>query len=222
MDLAKNPRIKIMLKIIDSLNLRNKNILDIGCSDGYLLSQITNCANNFYGLEASDYGVAECLKKNIKVQNFFWDDQKALPYEDNFFDLVVAGELIEHIFDTDYFLQEIKRVLKDNGYFLITTPNLASLGRRLYLFFGRNPLMETSLNNSCGHIRYFTFASLKNLLTNNGFKVMTSCSDLVNFSQHGRYKSRLLAKLAPTIGQSIIVGCHKVLKHENTENTKTL
>ncbi len=211
-NLSKNPRLKVMLKIVDDLNLENQNVLDIGCYDGSLLSLIKNQKNNFYGLEASDYGVAECLKKNIKVQNFFWDDKTPLPFENNFFDLVIAGEIIEHIFDTDYFLQEIERVLKNNGYLLISTPNIASLGRRLYLFFGKNPLIETSINSdNRGHIRYFTFRSLKDLLCRHQFEIIKRLPDVVNFSNSGRFRSRFLARVLPNLGQSIICLNQKIL-----------
>src|SRR3989339_802639 len=114
---------------------------------------------NFYGIEASDWGVRESRKGDIDVKQFFFDDKASLPYEDNFFDIVIAGEIIEHIFDTDLFLAEIRRVLKSGGKLLISTPNIASLGRRLLLFFGGNPIIELSPNepDSSGHIRYFSF-----------------------------------------------------------------
>lgn len=41
-----------------------------------------------------------CL--NIDVQKFYVNDEDALPYENDFFDLVVAGEIIEHIYDTHH------------------------------------------------------------------------------------------------------------------------
>ena len=207
-DLAKNPRLKIMLDIINGLNLQEKNILDIGCYDGTFLSLIKNRSNNFFGLEASDWGIEQCKQKNIDARQFFFDDKNKtrLPCEDNFFDLVVAGEIIEHIFDTDFFLTEIRRVLKPGGKLLISTPNIASLGRRLMLLAGINPIIELSPNEpaSSGHIRYFTRKTLKKLLEKNKFKPLESRADLVNFSNDGRIRSTCLARIFPSFGASII------------------
>ena len=75
LELAKSQRIKIMLNLTDNLNLTNKNILDIGCYDGTLLSLIKNRDNSFYGIEASDYGVSKSLSKGIDIRHFFFDDK---------------------------------------------------------------------------------------------------------------------------------------------------
>lgn len=213
LNLVNNSRIMIMVQLVNKLNLKNKNILDIGCYDGTFLSLIKNRNNNFYGIEASAYGVREAQKRGIKVKKFFWDDKKRLPFKDNFFDLVVAGEFIEHIYDTDFFLEEVRRLLKDRGYFLLSTPNIASLGRRLMLFFGTNPIIEVSPNepDSSGHIRYFTFKTLESLLRKHSFEILVKKSDVVNFSYSGKLRLKLLAKLFPTLGQSLIFKCKKIL-----------
>lgn len=206
LDLANNSRIQIMLNIIDDLNLNDRNILDIGCYDGTFLSLIKNRNNRFYGIEASDYGAKESTDKGINVEQFFFDDNTRFPFGNNFFDLIVAGEIIEHIYDTDFFLEEIYRLLKPDGKLLISTPNIASFGRRLMLLFGINPILEISPNekNSSGHIRYFTFNTFEYLLRKHNFKNSKKQSDVVNFSISGSMKSKLLAKFFPSFGQSII------------------
>lgn len=209
-DLCRNARIKIMLRIIKSLKLTNKKILDIGCYDGTLLSMLPK-GNFLFGCDANKYAVKEAKKKSIKTKNFYFDDAHSFPYESRFFDLIIAGEIIEHIYDTDFFLKDIYRLLKPSGYFLISTPNIASLGRRLLLLFGKNPLIETSPNekNSSGHIRYFTFHSLESMLKKNNFNPILKCSDVVNFTNDGQYSTQVLPKLLPLLGQTIIYLCQK-------------
>jgi 2-polyprenyl-3-methyl-5-hydroxy-6-metoxy-1,4-benzoquinol methylase len=216
-NLTESIRIRKMARIIDSLNLENKNIFDIGCYDGTFLDIIENRNNNFFGLEASDWGVERCCEKNINVQQYFFNDKNKLPYENNFFDVVIAGEIIEHIYDTDFFLEEIYRILKPGGKVLVSTPNIASLGRRLFLLFGINPIIELSPNesDSSGHIRYFTFKTLRRLLQKHKFGVIGIKSDCINFSNTGKLKSEFLADIFPRLGTSII--CLSRKKKNNPE-----
>lgn len=203
LDLKKNPRIEIML---NSINFEHATILDIGCNDGTFLSLIKNKNNNLFGIEANNFAAQEAIKKGIDVKQFFFDDKTQMPFDDNFFDVIVAGEIIEHIYDTDFFLDEIKRLLKPGGQLIISTPNIASLGRRIFLFIGKNPIIEVSPNesDSSGHIRYFTNKTLAALLYKHNFIRLQQRSDIVNLSKDGSFKSRLLASIFPGIGQSII------------------
>ena len=135
-----------------------------------------------------------------------------MPFPDNSFDLIVAGEIIEHIYNTDFFVQEIHRLLKPKGRLLISTPNIASLGRRLYLLLGISPLLEDNLarEGTAGHVRYFTFNRLNKLITDNKFRLKSFTSDVVNLSKTGSFGSTLLAKILPQFGQSIICIYQKV------------
>jgi 2-polyprenyl-3-methyl-5-hydroxy-6-metoxy-1,4-benzoquinol methylase len=207
-----NPRIKIMLEMANSLRLTDKNILDIGCYDGTFLSLLKNQGNKLFGLDASDWAIAEARKKGLKIHQYFFNDQAHLPFDDNSIDIIIAGEIIEHIYDTDFFLEEIRRVLKSNGKLLISTPNIASLGKRILLLFGISPLIELSLNEpgSVGHIRYFTFKTLGKLIRKHKFKIISFQSDCVNFSYNGKIKSALLAKFYPKFGASIIFLAKKI------------
>jgi len=211
-NLADSARVKNMLSILEEMKFENKNILDIGCYDGTFLSLIKNRSNNFYGLEASEWGFQKSRQKGINVQQYFFDDVAKFPHENGFFDIVIAGEIIEHIYDTDFFLSEIYRLLKPDGHLIISTPNIASLGRRLLLLFGKNPIIELSPNklDSSGHIRYFTFKALGEILEKHNFKIIFSQSDCVNFSKEGKIKSALLAKIFPTFGASVIMLAKKI------------
>ena len=86
----------------------------------------------------------------------------------------MASEIIEHLLDTDFFLQECHRVLKKKGTLILTTPNIAYLGGRLRCLMGRRPpVIECRVNkHSSGHIRAFSYYDLKSLFKDNKFKVV--------------------------------------------------
>lgn len=193
-------RVKKIIKLIG----RDKKVLDVGCYDGFVGEIIKKKNNDVYGLDASMNCVEAAQKKGIKAH--IGDLEKEFPFESNFFDTVVAGEIIEHILDTNFFIDEIKRVLKPDGELIITTPNVASLARRIMLLLGMNPYFEASLGfpkeATAGHIRFFTKKLLKDFLEHKGMKTISFESDTVNFANTLNLK--ILADLFPTLGRGLI------------------
>jgi 2-polyprenyl-3-methyl-5-hydroxy-6-metoxy-1,4-benzoquinol methylase len=195
------PRIFIVSKWIG----KNKKILDVGCYNGWYSSFFKNNNNKVYGIDASKDGVKEAIRKGIyaKVTNV----EEKFPYPDQFFDVIHAGEIIEHLYDTDKFIEECYRVLKKGGTLIITTPNTVSLPRRILYLFGSGKFFEASNTFSTekiavGHIRFFTKQLLKNFVESKGFKLKEFTSDFVNFPLG--IKSKTLAKIKPTFGRSLI------------------
>ena len=90
---------------------------------------------------------------------------------------VVASQVIEHLWNTDLFIKEMYRVLKPDGYSIISTPNLASWHNALYLLLGKQPETATvsdelySWKERPGHRRVFTATELIRLLEFHGFIV---------------------------------------------------
>lgn len=163
--------------------------LDIGCGDVWLSKNIIDKVQikEYHGIDISESGVLEAQKLGIRAIKL--DINKGpLPYDDNYFDFVFAGELIEHLFDPDHLLSEVFRVLKEDGFFLITTPNLASWHNRIALLLGFQPhysevstkysvgkIMTTNKKDVSGHLRLFTLGAVNELLSLYNFKVVKSC-----------------------------------------------
>lgn len=163
--------------------------------------------NKVWGIDASEEAVKLARGKGVdaKVGNM----EETFEFENDFFDMCILAEIIEHILDTDFFIQEIKRVLKPGGYLILSTPNVASLGRRLMLLFGKNPYFEACFGYppyaTAGHIRFFTKDLLFGFLRHKGFEIIKFTSDVVNFTPSGKIASKLLADLFPTFGRSLII-----------------
>ncbi|MFA6518457.1 MAG: methyltransferase domain-containing protein [Candidatus Shapirobacteria bacterium] len=199
-----NHRLNIMLQFSGN----NQRVLDLGCGIGYFMEMLQTKHSKVFGVDISKKALLTAKRKGLNViqSNF----ESKLPFDDNQFDVVTAGEIIEHLYNTSLFLAEIRRILKKNGTLIMSTPNVASLGRRLMLLFGVSPFLETELSKTdAGHVRYFTKKSLLSLLTKNKFKPVRHTSDSINFNNKldSKLRSKTLAKVFPTLGASIIVAC---------------
>ena len=198
-------RVKTLVEMVGF----GKKVLDVGCGDGEIGARLLSKGNEVYGLDISESCVIRAKDRGIRAEVIDLEEGN-FPFKDHF-DVVLAGEILEHVFDTKSFLGKIHKSLKDKGELVLSTPNLASFGRRLLLLVGKNPLIEASLENgAAGHVRYFIKDTLLALLENNGFKVIEFKSDLVNFNASGSVRSDHIADLFPTLGKCLIVKCTKL------------
>ncbi len=146
-------------------------LLDIGCSDGEWARFWIDKGWQTYGLDLN----SECVEiaKKRGVHGVAVDlNKECLPYDNDFFDLIFAGEIIEHLIDTDGFLKELHRCLKPKGHLLLTTPNLASFENRARILFGRYPVWVDYGLHGSGHLRAYTPRVLKDQLKQNNFTIL--------------------------------------------------
>lgn len=101
-----------------------KQVLDLGCNNGYGSATLSSTAASVIGVDVSRTAIvaAEEIHKKEGL-SFQVIDGGRLPFDDSSFDMVVSCQVIEHISDTKSFLQEITRVLRPNGNLFLTTPN---------------------------------------------------------------------------------------------------
>lgn len=113
-------------------------ILDIGCGQGHITQAMYQTFNSseFTGC---DYSVSaiEYAYTHFPAIDFSVCDAYDLPYADEYFDVVVCNNLWEHVPDPLCLSSEIKRVLKLNGYLIISTPNRYRRGNLLRLILGK-------------------------------------------------------------------------------------
>lgn len=164
-----------------------REILDVGCGDGFFLVRVRDelprgvvCS----GLDADVQSVAKAQAQGIDCRVGLAD--QTLPFEGSSFDLVFAGEIIEHVADTDRMLEEIRRVLRPGGHLLLTTPNLLAWYNRILCVVGVTPMyvehsyrasygpswsLRRQVGPAVGHLRIFTYTALRMVLAQSGFEV---------------------------------------------------
>ena len=99
-------------------------ILDIACGTGYGTAILAEKCNEIIGgdieMKTIEFNQHHYHKPNLKFQQM---DGTSLPYEDNYFDVLVSFETIEHTTKYLEMLSEFKRVVKPGGKLYISTPN---------------------------------------------------------------------------------------------------
>jgi SAM-dependent methyltransferase len=168
-------------------------VLDIGCGKAQFLFDLTenlkkNHAAGFKRIAVVDLIRAENsrLGELSPTPEFFQQsvDGQKLPFADDSFDFVSCNHVLEHIFETEKFILEIRRVLSPQGLAVISVPNCAAWMNRIAFLFGGQPLgsevgtqsvtygfwppfMQDKLKqfDPSGHIRDFTPRSLRDLTT---------------------------------------------------------
>lgn len=183
-------------------------ILDVGCGDGTCSKKISDMGNDVCAVDVRQGKAREASLKGIKV--IVADLEKGMPFAPASFDLVYATEVLEHVYDTEFFLQEARRVMNKNGVLIVTVPNLACLPNRLRMIFGLYPKYIAPARKHWGvgeHVRAFTKNMITELLMRNGFRIEDVKANVVSFVPTRRTRkpwSKRLAKAFPGLGEILI------------------
>lgn len=163
------------LQKIISQNYPGKKLklIDIGCGDGVYESLLTKEARKkivSYGVDISVNQLKKAKKYIDKTLELDFEN-KSLPYKNNFFDIAICSEVLEHLFEPENILSEIARILKENGILILTAPNLGALNIRLGILLNSfSPMINYSQNKD--HIRFFNKNDILKL-TERKFKLIT-------------------------------------------------
>jgi SAM-dependent methyltransferase len=162
-------------------------LLDLGCSDGEVTSRIAQRAGTArtVGVELIDHLAEQARGRGIEVVGA--DLNARLPFDDATFDVIHSNQVIEHLWNTDNLLREIRRLLKPDGYAVVSTNNLASWHNVISLIIGWQPPPshasdEVIVGNPAGlregvtgargqmHLRLFTGLALAGVALHHGLR----------------------------------------------------
>lgn len=116
------------------------------------------------GIDIQNVAKPENYKK-VFVVNL---NKDKLPFEDNSFDTIIAGDVIEHVENPSYLLREINRVLKEKGIFLLSTPQANHWWTTIHNWFFSSFVNDPDEGE---HLSNWTILDMKRLLKLNGFQV---------------------------------------------------
>jgi len=134
-----------------------KNILDLGCRDGELTKYFAK--GNFVTGVDIDRKALDLVKNKLGIKTLWLDLNAEFPFEKESFDVVVACEIVEHIFYPEPFIEKIQSILKSGGLFLGSVPNSFRFRNRLKFLCGKE--FETDPT----HVHGFSYDKLHSLLS---------------------------------------------------------
>jgi SAM-dependent methyltransferase len=160
-------------------DLSGKRIVDLGLSRGLLLERFRRYPGvALGGIEIDPAEIERARGRGLEpLQHFVnaFDGNvmtARLPYRGESADVVLAGEIIEHVVDTESFLREIHRTLAPGGALVLSTPNIFWPKNRARLLVGRYPdalEYRSRYGTDFGHVRIFGPEQLRELLGETGF-----------------------------------------------------
>lgn len=111
-------------RLTEMVKKQKGRVLDIGCGGGITTESLQHYypEMEYYGCDVSKQAIEHARKLGSGKVKYSVIKKKKLPYEDNFFDLCVCFDVMEHVPDVDFFLEEVKRITKPGGKFFLLLP----------------------------------------------------------------------------------------------------
>ncbi len=209
---------------------RSPSVLEIGTGFGLLASMLGRLCNGIVSTEHIGRSYVRSSKylsflKENKVAIILQELNEGLPFRDRVFDVVFCCDVIEHlkVECAMMLIREIKRVLRDDGIVIFSTPNLSRLENRCRLLFNRSPnppVVPVEVEGTYDHIREFTITELSYMFSVNGLEIMSMEYGLlpVFHRDWGRLTliTSAIKRLVPSMRDEIYGVLRGVSKRDNT------
>lgn len=156
-------------------NIEGSKVLDIGCGAGSISSPLIQKGVIVYGMDIMHEAAKRALNKGISVS---LGDAHFLPFKDDSFDGIICLDVIEHLFNPYAFMKEVKRVMKDDGYFILEVPNHFNIIQRINTLKGHGIIHHTHRHFEkltdvwvYPHIRFPTINEIYKFVSGTGFEI---------------------------------------------------
>jgi ubiquinone/menaquinone biosynthesis C-methylase UbiE len=192
------------------------DVLEAGVGQGVVLKKIAErggkAIKSLSGIDLSDRLIA-MARAAVPGARIIKADIEAMPFAEDLFDFVVMVDTFQYLFDFHQALNEVRRVLRPNGTFIVTVPN------KRWILFGEYIKKRKNIQPVQDH--FFTYTEMKTLLTTHGFDITTfSGADCLRYYAPYHKYEILLAKILPFLHKrmkKIVFRCRKKEQISSTD-----
>lgn len=152
----------LILKLVRSLGRKKLKVLDVGCAQGFLAKRLSRMGHEVVGIETDRAACRLAEKYCFRVHNA--DLDKEIPdLGAPSFDLIVFGDVLEHLRQPEEVLRHFLEFLRPQGKVIISLPNIANIYIRLKLLFGHFDYADVGILDRT-HLHFYTLKTLKQFL----------------------------------------------------------
>lgn len=160
-----------LVNLIQEPMEKKMNILDIGCGCGAMLGYIKGLYPNTktYGVEifekASEFAkcMADVVCGDIETLEF--------PWEEDFFDYIIMGDVLEHLRRPDIVLKRLRKYVKKGGHIIVSMPNVKHYSVILPLLFKDEFTYSDAGILDTTHLKMYTGLEIRRLVEGSNFKI---------------------------------------------------
>jgi 2-polyprenyl-3-methyl-5-hydroxy-6-metoxy-1,4-benzoquinol methylase len=147
-----------------------ERVLDLGCGDGAFAAELVARGCSVTAVDVAEEAIRRARARVLGADVRQIEEGAPLPFAEDAFDVVWAGEVLEHVADVTGLLAEVRRVLRWDGTLLATTPYHGRVSVAVLALRGR---LEEHFDPRADHLRFFTARSLREVLEEAGFRRVT-------------------------------------------------
>ncbi len=150
----------------------SKKILEIGCAQGNFSVQLIKDGIETWGIEP-DKKSAKIAKEKLYKVFYGVLDEKISELPDNYFDVIIMNDVLEHLLEPWDDLKKLKRKLNDDGVFVSSIPNVRYAKNIFNTLFKKDWKYTDDRILDRTHFRFFTKKSVRRLFEDNGYSVVS-------------------------------------------------
>jgi 2-polyprenyl-3-methyl-5-hydroxy-6-metoxy-1,4-benzoquinol methylase len=159
--------------LISEIDFGPNIILEVGCGNGATIAKLKADGHAIFVAGIEMVAKKELLEKNIIDKIIIGNiEEIELPFEEGFFDIIILGDVLEHLIDPWSTLDKLKKYVKINGKIIISMPNVRNWRVLLSLIFMGNWDYNKSGILDKTHLRFFTKNGMKLLIKNSNLKLI--------------------------------------------------
>ncbi len=162
----------VIVKILSEMDIKNPKILDVGCWTGALGKIVkAKVPAEFDGIDNNEDVVKTATAHGYRrIYLFELNTADNIKTIADTYDVVVCGDVLEHVVDPSAVLGRLKEKTKKHGYIIVSLPNIGFILYRLLHLIGRWEYREKGVMDKT-HVRFFTLKTMKELFLENDLTI---------------------------------------------------